>query len=170
MHGLTPGPLKVNVRLGFGTNRTQGLFIEMFITSALVLSVLMLAAEKSRFTPFAPMGFGFMLFVLELFAVEYTGGSVNTARAFGPDCISGFTNYHWIYWLGPTLGSLLATLFYMLLKLIKYREINPGQESTKQEDSPMTDVSADAPTEQIGQRGDDRNYQQRLASQDTSRV
>jgi aquaporin related protein len=64
------------------------------------------------------MGFGFMLFVLELWALEYTGGSVNTARAFGPDCISGFTNYHWIYWLGPTMGALLATAFYYLLKHI----------------------------------------------------
>jgi aquaporin related protein len=44
--GLTPGPLAVSVALGGGTSRTQGLFIEMFTTSALVLSVLMLAAGQ----------------------------------------------------------------------------------------------------------------------------
>lgn len=40
-----------------GTSRTQGVFIEMFITSALVLAVLMLAAEKHQSTPFAPVSF-----------------------------------------------------------------------------------------------------------------
>lgn len=139
--GLTPGTLSVNCALGFGTNRAQGLFIEMFITSALVLSVLMLAAEKSQFTPLAPLGFGFMLFVLELFSVQYTGGAVNPARAFGPAVISGFNNYHWIYWLGPTLGALLATAFYWLLKRINYRDINPGQESTDPNKSPLNDLS-----------------------------
>jgi len=38
-----------------GTNRAQGVFIEMFITAALVISVLMLAAEKHQVTPFAPV-------------------------------------------------------------------------------------------------------------------
>lgn len=47
LDGLTPGALKTSVALGQGTNRTQGLFIEMFATSALVLSVLMLAAGES---------------------------------------------------------------------------------------------------------------------------
>lgn len=44
LDGLTPGPLMVGVSLGAGTRPVQGLFIEMFTTSALVLSILMLAA------------------------------------------------------------------------------------------------------------------------------
>lgn len=140
LDGLTPGPLSVSCQLGFGTNRTQGLFIEMFCTAALVLSVLMLAAEKSKLTPLAPLGFGFMLWAVELFSVEYTGGAINTARAFGPAVITGFTNYHWIYWLGPTLGSMLATAFYFLLKYIKYWEINPGQDSEDPKDAPLSDL------------------------------
>ncbi|WVR08139.1 hypothetical protein IAU60_005185 [Kwoniella sp. DSM 27419] len=134
--GLTPGPLSVNVGLGFGTSRTQGLFIEMFTTAALVLSVLMLAAEKHLLTPFAPLGFGFTLFIVMLFSVGFTGGAVNTARAFGPACIQGFANYHWIYWLGPTLGALLATAFYLFLKHVHYWRITPGQDSTDQSESP----------------------------------
>ena len=46
LDGLTPGPLSVGVALGLGTNKAQGLFIEMFVTSALTLSVLMLAAGR----------------------------------------------------------------------------------------------------------------------------
>lgn len=106
--GLTPGKLSVSVALGQGTSRTQGMFIEMFTTAALVLSVLMLAAggfvywellmpEKHNLTPFAPLGFGLILFVGILFSCQFTGGAVNTARAFGPACFEGFPNYHWIY-------------------------------------------------------------------------
>jgi len=140
LDGLTLGGLTVGVALGVGTSRTQGLFIEMFTTSALVLSVLMLAAEKHPFTPLAPLGFGFTLFVVMLFSTQFTGGAVNTARAFGPACIEGFQNYHWIYWLGPTLGALLATAFYTILKAVHYWEVNPGQDSTDPRQAPMQEV------------------------------
>lgn len=36
-------------------NTAQAIFIEMFITAALCLSVLMLGAEKHQATPFAPV-------------------------------------------------------------------------------------------------------------------
>jgi aquaporin related protein len=41
--------------LQVGINPVQGMFIEMFVTSFLVLAVLMLAVEKHRVTPFAPV-------------------------------------------------------------------------------------------------------------------
>ena len=44
----------------------QGLFIEMFLTAELVITVLMLAAEKSKATFIAPVGIGLALFVAEL--------------------------------------------------------------------------------------------------------
>ncbi|EPQ51271.1 aquaporin-like protein [Gloeophyllum trabeum ATCC 11539] len=114
---LTPGPLASNTILGPGINAAQGVFIEMFVTAALVLSVLMLAAEKHQSTPFAPLGIGLTLFVAELWSVYYTGGSLNTARAFGPAVVTGFPDgHHWVYWVGPFLGSLLASLFYAILK------------------------------------------------------
>ncbi|RSH93421.1 hypothetical protein EHS25_007777 [Saitozyma podzolica] len=138
--GLTPGPLLVGVVLGNGASRAQGLFIEMFTTAGLTLSVLMLAAEKHLMTPIAPLGFGFMLFAVMLWSAPFTGGAVNTARAFGPACIEGFQSYHWIYWLGPTLGALLAVGMYWVLKKLKYWRINPNQESTDRRDAPMQEV------------------------------
>lgn len=51
LDALTPGALAVSCSLGNGTNRTQGLFIEMFTTAALVLSVLMLAAGELTAPP-----------------------------------------------------------------------------------------------------------------------
>lgn len=36
---------------------------------------------------------------------------------------------HWIYWVGPLLGSLLAISFYTLIKALEYEMANPGQDS-----------------------------------------
>ena len=47
---LLPGPLAVTPALGANTNAAQGVFIEAFITGALILSVLFLAVEKHRAT------------------------------------------------------------------------------------------------------------------------
>jgi aquaporin rerated protein, other eukaryote len=58
-----PGPASFAVRLGGGTSIAQGLFIEMFATAQLVLTVIMLAAVKHRATYLAPLGIGIALFI-----------------------------------------------------------------------------------------------------------
>jgi aquaporin related protein len=39
-----------------------------------------------------------------------------------------FPGYHWIYWVGPLLGSLLACGFYYFLRMFSYESVNPGQD------------------------------------------
>ncbi|KAF2132403.1 aquaporin [Dothidotthia symphoricarpi CBS 119687] len=127
---LFPGPLSVRTTLSSGTSITRGLFIEMFLTAQLVFCIFMLAAEKHRSTFLAPIGIGFSLFIAELAGVYYTGGSLNPARSFGPSVILGrFYSYHWIYWVGPLLGSLVAVIFYRLIKVLEYETANPDAES-----------------------------------------
>ncbi|EKD21548.1 MIP family channel protein [Drepanopeziza brunnea f. sp. 'multigermtubi' MB_m1] len=127
---LLPGPLTVRTGLGGGTSVVQGLFIEMFLTALLVFTIFMLAAEKHKGTFIAPIGIGLALFIAELMGVYYTGGSVNPARSFGPSVVSReFHSYHWIYWVGPILGSIVASGFYLLMKMLEYETANPGQDS-----------------------------------------
>lgn len=90
----------------------------------------MLAVEKSKATFLAPMVIGLALFTAELAGVLFTGGSLNPARSFGPNVILGqFDKEHWIYWVGPTLGSIVAVLFYRFIKMLEYETANPGQDS-----------------------------------------
>jgi len=132
--GVFPGGLNVRTTLGGGTSITRGLFIEMFLTAELVFTIFMLAAEKHKGTFLAPVGIGLALFVAELAGVYFTGGSLNPARSFGPDVVNGtFDGYHWIYWLGPAMGSIIAVLFYRLIKKLEYETANPGQDFDDQE-------------------------------------
>lgn len=62
--------------------------------------------------------------------VYYTGGSVNPARTFGPDVVlHSFYHYHWIYWVGPILGAIVAAGFYFLMKALEYETVNPAADS-----------------------------------------
>lgn len=63
---MFPGPLTVTTSLGGGTTVAQGLFIEMFLTAQLVITIFMLAAEKHKSTFLAPIGIGLSLFIAEL--------------------------------------------------------------------------------------------------------
>lgn len=66
----------------------------MFLTALLMLSILLLVADKNKATFIAPIGIGLALFVAELLGVYYTGGSLNPARSFGPCVVlKSFDNY-----------------------------------------------------------------------------
>ncbi|KAI9669532.1 MAG: hypothetical protein M1817_004651 [Caeruleum heppii] len=137
---LFPGQLNVLTALGGGATIVQGLFIEMFLTAQLVFTIFMLAAEKHRGTFIAPVGIGLSLFIAELTGVYYTGGSVNPARSFGPAVVArDFVSYHWIYWIGPFLGAIVAAGFYKFIKMLEYETANPGQDEEDERHVPNED-------------------------------
>lgn len=54
---------------------------------------------------------------------------MNPARSFGPAVINlEFVPYHWIYWVGPVLGSVIAAGFYKFIKILEYETANPDQD------------------------------------------
>jgi len=125
-YGLLPPGALAATELGSTTTVTQGLFIEMFITAQVVVAVFMLATEKHKATFIAPVGIGLTVFACILMASTYTGAAINPARSFAVCVIKGsFPHYHWIYWVGPGLGALLATAFYHLIRKLEYWTVNP---------------------------------------------
>ncbi|PNS16004.1 Aquaporin-1 [Sphaceloma murrayae] len=155
---LFPDPLNVSTTLGGGTSLAQGVFIEMFLTTMLVFTIFMLAAEKHKGTYLAPVGIGLALFVAELSGVYFTGGSLNPARSFGP-CVAlrVFPSEHWIYWVGPFLGTLLAVALYRFIKTLEYETANPGQDFNEKEaevfnpdDDPVSAEDVARPTVTVG--------------------
>jgi aquaporin related protein len=132
---IFPGPFNVQTTLGAGTTVAQGVWIEALCTAELVFTIIMLAKEKHRAAFIAPIGIGLALFIAELVAVYYTGGSLNPARSFGPAAVAhNFTSHHWVYWVGPFVGSVLAVGFYQLMKILEYEMANPGQDGDAEND------------------------------------
>lgn len=111
---LLPGPLIIATTLDPSISITRGLFLEAFVTSQLILTILMLDGGPSK-----PMYIGLSLFIAEICSVYFTGGSLNPARSFGPAVVVGFTGYHWIYWLGPLLGAGVASGAFFLIDHVR---------------------------------------------------
>lgn len=116
-----------------------------------MFTILVLAAEKSKDTFIAPIGIGLALFLVEIAGIFYTGASVNPARSFGPCVVAaGFQPYHWIYWVGPAMGGLLAAGYYRFVKWMNLGDLgeaNPGQDSA--------DGSFDAKVEEVQSKPDE---------------
>lgn len=85
-----------------GTART--LVLEGVMSFGLALVVL-----RGRGS-FAPLGAGLTVGFCALVGGPLTGASMNPARSFGPALVGGEWTGHWIYWVAPIVGMLLAAV------------------------------------------------------------
>lgn len=105
-----------------GINIGQGLVIEGLGTVILVLAVMGTAVDTRAVAGWAPLAIGLTLTAIILIIGAATGGSVNPARAFGPDLVAVFFGYpvNWIafvvaYLIGPLLGGVIGALGYTVV-------------------------------------------------------
>ena len=103
--------------------------MEAFGTCILCLTVLMMAVENQELL-YGSIRHWYFIVLGHLICVYYTGAGLNPARSFGP-CVAArsFPVYHWIYWVGPILGSVIAFAIWKIFKILKYETCNPGQDS-----------------------------------------
>jgi len=67
-----------------------------------------------KLTPFAV---GMAILILHTVGIPLTGASMNPARSFGPAVVVGCWANHWIYWIGPIIGSSVAALIAQVIFL-----------------------------------------------------
>jgi len=67
-----------------------------------------------KLTPFAV---GMAILILHTVGIPLTGASMNPARSFGPAVVQGCWENHWIYWIGPIIGSSVAALIAQVIFL-----------------------------------------------------
>ena len=94
-----------------------GLLTEIILTFALVFVIFATAIDPRGKAAIAPVAIGLMVLVGHLFAVLLTGASMNPARSFGPALVGNDWADHWIYWVGPVSGALLAAITYQYVYL-----------------------------------------------------
>jgi len=111
---------EAGARVNFGTqagpsellnsSAASGLGVEIILTFFLVTTIFMAAIHKKAAAGMAGIAIGGMIFLLHLVGVPLTGASMNPARTLGPAIASGYWNFHWIYWVGPIVGAIIAGL------------------------------------------------------------
>lgn len=89
---------------------TSGLAVEIVLTFFLVTVIFMTAVHKKAVAGIQGVSIGGMIFLIHLVGVPLTGASVNPARTLGPAIASGFWEFHWLYWIGPIIGGIIAGL------------------------------------------------------------
>ncbi|KAL2097296.1 hypothetical protein ACEWY4_006503 [Coilia grayii] len=106
------GVTTVNSNLSVG----HALVVELFITFELVFTIFATCdAKRNDLKGSASLAIGFAVCIGHLFAIPYTGASMNPARSFGPVVVMGNWENHWVYWVGPILGGIMAAGLYEYL-------------------------------------------------------
>jgi len=105
----------VSVSSKFGSNYPasgyggwQAFLMEAVLTLGLVSVILGTASGAQNIGMFGALGVGGYIALAGLWASPISGASMNPARTFGPDLVSGdFTSY-WVYVAGPLVGAAVA--------------------------------------------------------------
>lgn len=80
------------------------------ITTFIMVSLLAVFLGFRRIRPFTPAIFPFLYAIMVYVEAPISGTSTNPARSFGPAIVSGQWQGWWIYWIGPLIGAIAATL------------------------------------------------------------
>lgn len=87
--------------------------VEFMITFVLVFTVFASCdGKRGDLRGSAPLTIGLSVAMCHFFAIPLTGSSMNSARSFGPAVAMGIWEYHWVYWIGPIFGGVVAGLVY----------------------------------------------------------
>ena len=127
---------EAGAKVNFGTQGGPSAFLnfsaaagvgaEIIFTFFLVTTIFMTAVHKKAASGMAGIAIGGMIFLIHLVGVPLTGASVNPARTLGPAIVSGYWEFHWIYWVGPIVGALIAGFIMNYLYVKKAEKIEPA--------------------------------------------
>ncbi|XP_014284730.1 aquaporin AQPAn.G isoform X1 [Halyomorpha halys] len=96
------------------------LFWEASGTGTLCLMICSILDTKNRDRiETIPIKLTLCVFTMVYICLPYTGGSINPARSIGPALWHMVFADHWVYWIGPLIGSLFVTVLYHLIFLPK---------------------------------------------------
>jgi MIP family channel proteins len=118
----TLGATTVNPLMNLG----QAFAMEMWLTFFLVLVIFLTAVDEQGAGELAPLAIGLIVVIDHLIGIPFTGASMNPARSFGTAVAGGTWDDHWVYWVGPISGAIIAAAIYSAL--FEWRKLSPKEE------------------------------------------
>lgn len=95
--GITPG---------------MGILVEALLTFFLVWTVFATLVDKKATPGFGGLCVGLVMAVSVMIGGSFTMAALNPARSFGPALVSSHWDVHYVYWVGPIIGALIAGFVY----------------------------------------------------------
>ena len=90
--------------------------VELGYSAILAFVIMGVATDERAPAGVAPFALGATVFAGALVTGPLTGGSFNPARSLGPALAGGGWAAHWIYWVAPVVGMIIAMRLYELLR------------------------------------------------------
>jgi aquaporin Z len=88
----------------------RALMMEALLTFGLVSVILGTASGAQNIGIIGALGVGSYIALAGLWGSPISGASMNPARTFGPDLVSGTWTGYWLYIAGPILGASIAVV------------------------------------------------------------
>ncbi|XP_057213706.1 aquaporin-8a.2 [Triplophysa rosa] len=93
----------------------KAVFAEISMTCLITMVVLLGAVNGKSKSPMVPFMVGCTVIINILAGGDISGTCLNPARAFGPALMTNYWTYHWVYWVGPITGGVVAAALVRLL-------------------------------------------------------
>jgi MIP family channel proteins len=103
-----------------GISSGSAFWIELLGTLFLVMAVLAASdtdrnARWPHRSALVPLEVALTIFLLHVVLIPFTGCSINPARSFGTAVVGHYWRLHWIWWVAPLVGGLVAALLYSIM-------------------------------------------------------
>lgn len=105
--------------LAGGVGVVQGVVMEAVLTFFLMMAVMGTAVDPEGPRTLGGFAIGLVLVFDILAGGNMTGASMNPARTLGSGLAGGVLANHWVYWVGPILGAVVASLLYQYMSSMK---------------------------------------------------
>ncbi|XP_053560994.1 aquaporin-5-like [Bombina bombina] len=125
LYEFTPESIRGNFginSLNSETTEGQAVAVELILTLQLILCIFASTDSRRNDNVGSPsISIGLSVTLGHLVGIYFTGCSMNPARSFGPAIIVGNFGTHWIFWIGPIIGAIIASILYNYLLCPQYQ-------------------------------------------------
>jgi MIP family channel proteins len=99
-----------------GYSLIDAFVLEVIATAIFLFVILAVATDKRADAAVAGLAIGGTLLVIQVFAGQVSGGSVNPARSLAPALVSGTFGDLWIYLTAPFIGAAIGAVAYEFVR------------------------------------------------------